>query len=85
MKPTNLELHIEELVLHGFPARDRHRIGDTVQKELAALLAEHGVPQSVGQSKVVVNLDCGHFNVVQNVGIEAIGEQVAKTVYGGLV
>ena len=31
----NIELHIEELVLHGFDAKDKHQIGTAVQDELA--------------------------------------------------
>ena len=34
MAVARVELHIEELVLHGFPPRDRARIGDAVQAEL---------------------------------------------------
>ncbi len=33
-KPYNIELHIEELVLHGFSPNDRHAIGEAVQREL---------------------------------------------------
>src|SRR5262249_43972991 len=39
MARTPLELHIEELVLVGFPAGDRHRIQDAVHAELMNLLA----------------------------------------------
>jgi hypothetical protein len=39
MANTPLELHIEELVLVGFPPADRHRIQDAVQAELMDLLA----------------------------------------------
>ena len=44
-----IELHIEELVLHGFAPADRYRIGDTVQRELTRLLAEQGMPASLIQ------------------------------------
>lgn len=37
-----LELHIEELVLEGFDPRDRHRMRDAVERELARLLAGAG-------------------------------------------
>jgi hypothetical protein len=32
-------VHIEEMVLHGFAAADRHAIADAVQRELQARLA----------------------------------------------
>jgi len=40
MARTPLQLHIEQLVLIGFPPDDRHRIQDAVQAELVGLLAE---------------------------------------------
>ena len=44
MKPGNIELHIEELVLNGFGPVDRYRIGVAVEVELARLFAEQSVP-----------------------------------------
>jgi hypothetical protein len=32
-----LELTIDNVVLDGFDARDRHRIGDAIQRELSSL------------------------------------------------
>ena len=43
----SLELHIEELVLHGFAPGERYAIGETVEHELALLLGEQGVPNSL--------------------------------------
>ena len=40
MESANLNLHIEELVLHGFAPGDRYRIGEAVQQELTRLFAE---------------------------------------------
>ena len=37
-----IELHIEELVLHGFAARDRQRIAAAVQLELSRLMGTAG-------------------------------------------
>ena len=45
----NIELHIEELVLHGFEPGDRHRIGEAIERELARLFAEQGTPPSLAQ------------------------------------
>ena len=46
MKPREIEVHIEELILHGFDPADRWRIGDALQKELRGFLAANGVPSS---------------------------------------
>lgn len=40
----NIELHIEELVLHGFGANERASVADAIRAELEARLAEHGLP-----------------------------------------
>ena len=79
-----IELHIEELVLHGFAPADRYRIGDTVQRELTRLLAEQGMPASLIQSGEVARLDGGAFEITQGSRAEAIGDQVAQAVYRGM-
>lgn len=42
--PAEIEVHIEELVLHGFDPRARWTIADTVETELRQLLVENGLP-----------------------------------------
>lgn len=82
MRPANIELHVEELVLHGFDPRDRHRIGQTAEQELGRLFAERGAP--LARSGELADLDGGSFEVRPGSGAEAIGVQVARAVYGGL-
>ena len=84
MKSVSLELHIEELVLHGFSAGDRHRIGDAVERELGRLFAEQGVPPSLVQGDEIARLDGGTFEVKPHFKAEMVGAQVAHAVYGGL-
>lgn len=84
MKPTSVELHIEELVLYGFAPADRYRIGETVERELARLLAEEGVPAALASDLETQRLDAGAFHVAANSRAEAVGAQVAQAVYGGL-
>lgn len=83
MKP-NVELYIDELVLHGFPPGDHHRIGDAVERELIRLFAEQGISPSLGQDSEVARLDSGAFEAKPGLGTEAIGIQVAQTVHWGL-
>jgi hypothetical protein len=84
MKPGNIKLHIEELVLDGFPPGDRYRIADSVERELARLLAEQGVPQSLSQRREIAHLDGGAFEAARGSRPEAIGAKVARAVYGGM-
>ena len=84
MKPMNLELYIEELVLHGFAPSDRYLISATVERELGRLLAEQGVPPSLVKGGEVAYLDGRAFDVAPDSKGEAIGAQVAQAVYEGL-
>lgn len=81
--PAAIELHIEELVLHGFAPGDRYRIGEAVQRELMRLLGEQGMPPSLGQGGEIARLDGGSFKVTSNKP-ETVGAQVAQAVHGGL-
>ena len=84
MTRANLELHIEELVLHGFAPGDRHRIGDAVERELSRLFAEHGVPPNFSQGFETARLDAGSFNFAPGSPAHSIGAQIAQALYGGL-
>jgi hypothetical protein len=87
MRPQNIELHIEELVLHGFAAKDRYTIGAAVQRELQRLFVEQGVPQLLqppGQGCELAGTDGGAFAVKPGDPAHIIGVQVARSVYGGL-
>ncbi|HYP21340.1 MAG TPA: hypothetical protein VEY08_14810 [Chloroflexia bacterium] len=80
----NIELDIEELVLHGFAAADQHLIGAAVKSELARLFAERGVPTLLARGGEAPHLDAGLFQVAPSATPTAIGAQVAQAVYGGL-
>jgi len=84
MKPKNIELNIEELVLHGFSPGDRYSIGDAVERELTRLLADQGVPQSLERGREIAHVDGGAFEVAPDSRAGVVGAQVAKAVYGGL-
>ena len=84
MKPENIELRIEELVLRGFAPGDRYRIGEAVERELTSLFTEQGTPPLLVQGSEIKRLDGGTFEVKPGSGAEAIGVQVAQAVYGGL-
>ena len=49
--PMNIELEIDELVLHGVAPTDRVAVGEAVQHELTRLLTERGVPPSLEQRR----------------------------------
>ena len=83
-----VEIHIEELVLHGFAAGDRYAIAEAVQQELSRLLvvqvAAQGLPHSFAENSEHARLDAGAFNVAPSANSEEIGSQIAQTVHQGL-
>lgn len=80
----NIELQIEELVLHGFARKDQGRIQRAIEQELTRLFTEQGVPASLSRSQKIQQLQGGSFNVRVGMGFEAIGSQVAQGIYGGM-
>jgi hypothetical protein len=79
-----VELHIEELVLHGFAPGDHYHIGEAVGRELQRLLSEEGVPASLTSLDRVVRLDGGAFRLSPDSTPQAHGYQIARAIYGGL-
>ena len=71
-------------MLHGFAPGDRYRIGDAVERELARLFAEQGVPPSLAQDRYSARLDGSAFEVAPHAALDTIGAQIAQAVYGSL-
>lgn len=76
-----VEVHIEELVLHGFAPGDRHAISEAVQHELTQLIGQGQLPVSPGNSVVLKQIDAGTFQVKAGSKPENNGTQIAKAVY----
>lgn len=73
MSRRHVHVHIDELVLHGFPGGDRDRIGDAVQAELGRLLGERTLLPTVAQ-----RVDGGEFRAAATPA--AVGAQIAGAV-----
>ena len=84
MTQRNIELEIEQLVLHGFSPTDQHRIGEAVRTELTRQLAQHGAPKSLVRGGRIGQLDAGAFDVTPGSTADTVGVQVAQSVYQGL-
>ena len=83
-KGGRIELHIEELVLHGFAPGERYMIGNAVERELTRLLSENGIPTSLRSENAVDKIKGGTFDAAPNAKPPAIGRQIAQAVYQGL-
>jgi hypothetical protein len=44
--PREIEVYIDQLVLHGFSQADRWQVSDTLRHELGGLLAAQGIPRT---------------------------------------
>jgi hypothetical protein len=82
--PSSVEIRIEELALHGFTPIDRYRLAAAVERELARLFTDQGVPTSLAQGNEIAHLNGGRFEVAAGANAEGIGIQVAQALYGGL-
>ncbi|HEB98832.1 MAG TPA: hypothetical protein ENJ05_04945 [Thiotrichales bacterium] len=79
--PT-VDLHIEELVLEGFPHLDRNQLGTAIREALAHLIATQGIPASMAREGSIATLEGGTFTVPPGSNPQAIGEQIARAIYG---
>src|SRR5262245_60836661 len=69
----SIALHIDELVLHGFPMQGRHVVGDAVQVELTRLMSASGLPGFVTSEEQSRAIDGGAFSVTPQANPNAIG------------
>jgi hypothetical protein len=79
----SIELHIDELVLHGFAPGERYAISDAVERELARLLGAQSVPVWLRSENATDEMPGATFNTAQNTSPPAIGRQIAQAVYQG--
>jgi len=78
-RDANIELQIEELVLHDLPYDQRHRVAAAIEQALTRLLAEHGLP--AGFQEGMPPLSAAPVGVNPRLSAESIGQQVAQSVY----
>jgi hypothetical protein len=81
MNRPRIIVEIDELVLHGFEPRDRSRIGDAVQAEMQALLADTAVTRV--PARVVDRLDSGEFRR-DGQNAQQIGQNTARSLHRSL-
>lgn len=81
MKPREIEVHIEELILHGFDPRVRWQVGDALENELRGLLAERGLPPAWRASRA--GIDAGGIASPGRTKPASLGARIAGAVYHG--
>jgi len=82
-KPSrSIEIHINELVLHGFAHADRRPIAESVERELRTLLMNEDFSNAT--SLAVARIAGGSFQLDSNQRHESAGTNIARAIYGGL-
>ena len=79
-----IAVHIDELILHGFDPTSRAVIAAAVERALTQLLAERGLPPMLCRDGAIAQLNGGSLTVGAGARPEAIGDQLAQAIYGGL-
>ena len=80
----NIELHIEEIVLHGFAQGVRYRIVEAIQNELARLLTEKGLPGLFEQNIEFSSIDGGSIMIGSGESTRSLGVRIGQSVYRGM-
>ena len=83
MRQAHLELAIDRLILPDLPPSQRERVAAAIEAELARLWAEQGMPPGVEDTSSLT-LNATSVQVVAGARPEAIGAQVAQSVYSDL-
>ncbi len=84
MKRKPVALHIEELALRGFAREEGAQVGEAIQRELARLFAEGGLPPALAGGGELERLHLGSFKAARGEKADAIGTQLARKVYDGI-
>ena len=81
MNPREIDVHIEELVLHGFEPANRWLIADALEQELRGLLTANGVPSQWLSSPE--RIQAGTLSTGSLTKPERAGAEIAGAAYRG--
>jgi hypothetical protein len=76
-----IHLHIEELVLHGFPSGDSQRIGEAFETALQRLWVEQLQTPQLLESSETERINAGEFGVEPDGGAQRLGSDLALAVH----
>jgi hypothetical protein len=87
MSAPVIRLHVERLVLEGFDdlhARDAPRLREALQAELTRLLSQGGLSPTLASGGAQPALTGRPLERVPGATPDALGVELARSVYGGL-
>ena len=76
-----IEVHIEQIVLHGYAPGDTRRLGEALQAELTRLVQKHGVNGSGMENLSLQTLDGGRLKAAEKPSTEALGARLAHSIH----
>jgi hypothetical protein len=82
----NINVSIERLILDGLPLTHSQRplLQAAVEAELARLLAAGGLATTLQAGGAVPTIPVGSIQVQNDSNPNTLGQQIARTVYGGI-
>ena len=81
-----VKLHIERLVLDGFPltAQQGAMVKAAMQAELTRLMAQTNIHADLRQSQSIARLQATPLQTGANMAPRTLGTQIARSVYGSV-
>lgn len=76
-----IEIYIDELVLHGYSLSDRYDISEALQNELSRLIIAQGLPISFLRNVNIPSIKNVSFQQSRNMNSEMVGGQIAESLY----
>lgn len=76
-----VELHIDDLVLDGVPARDRAAVAEALRAELGRMIAERGLPPDLGRRAATLETAGLHSGPGQSAA--QLGIRIARSLLRG--
>jgi hypothetical protein len=81
---SEINLHIDELVLHGFAPCEKNHIRDALEKELSRLFSAQSNFSNLSKSTLRDRVDGGNFRMANSATPNVVGAQIAGAVFGGI-
>lgn len=78
-----IDIYIDQIILHGFDRLNAAALKATVQEHLISLIAEKGLPDAFVNQQDISRLDGGAFQIRRPLGAKRIGTEIAQSIYHG--
>lgn len=83
LSAQDVEIHIEELVLHGVDVSDRAALGEALQRELQRLVAEQGIPTLLASPERFQRWSPAPLTLDAGMKPDQLGARLAWTLHQG--